>query len=82
MIKYNIIPNLEAERLVKDCVTFLNEHKITELPALRLGERRTLFEDPNTTIFLTCYGERQGKFIVRKQQGEYLSLSTSAKFEY
>lgn len=82
MIKYKIIHNLEAERLVKDCVTFLNEHKITELPVLKLGERRTIFMEGDTIISLKCDGERRGQFIVRARQGEFLTLSTSAKFEY
>lgn len=82
MIKYEIIHNHEAERLVKDCVSFLHEHKITELPVLRLGERRTIFTDDRVTISLKSDGDRQGQFIVKTQQGEILTLSNSAKFRY
>ena len=82
MIKYEIIHNLEAERFVKDCISFLQEHQITELPVLKLGERRTLFMDDRVTISLKSDGDRQGQFIVKTQQGEFLTLSNSAKFKY
>lgn len=82
MIKYKIIQYPIDEALVKMCITLLEKHGITELPCLRIGEKKALLKEKDTHIFLVWAGERRGYFILSQKEGDYITHYKSTKFAY